>query len=59
MAALEVEVKGWRKTHHSLAMRMLGIRRGTGYTAGVPYLAETRDIPLFKCPFAHTFAEAA
>jgi len=52
MAAFEAEVMGWRKTHHNLAMRMLGMRRGTGYTAGVPYLAESKDIPLFKCPFA-------
>jgi tryptophan 2,3-dioxygenase len=59
MAALEAEVMGWRKTHHNLAMRMLGMRRGTGYTAGVPYLAETRDIPLFRCPFALTYAQAA
>jgi tryptophan 2,3-dioxygenase len=51
MTALEVEVLAWRKTHHNLAMRVLGVRRGTGYTAGVPYLAETKDIPLFKCPF--------
>jgi tryptophan 2,3-dioxygenase len=59
MAAFEAEVIGWRRTHHNLAMRMLGMRRGTGYTAGVPYLAEARDIPLFKCPFAHAYDEAA
>jgi tryptophan 2,3-dioxygenase len=54
MADLEAQVLGWRRTHHNLAMRMLGMRRGTGDTAGVPYLAETREIPLFKCPFAAT-----
>jgi tryptophan 2,3-dioxygenase len=52
-------VMGWRRTHHNLAMRMLGMRRGTGYTAGVPYLAEARDIPVFRCPFAHAYDEAA
>jgi tryptophan 2,3-dioxygenase len=63
MAALETEVLAWRKTHHNIATRMLGLRRGTGRTEGVPYLAKTKDIPLFKCPFAHrdqpTAAEAA
>jgi tryptophan 2,3-dioxygenase len=57
MAALEAEVMDWRKTHHNLALRMLGMRRGTGYTEGVPYLAETKDIPLFKCPFARAYAK--
>ena len=52
MAAFEAELLGWRKTHYSIAMRMLGMKRGTGYTAGVPYLAEGKDIPVFKCPFA-------
>jgi tryptophan 2,3-dioxygenase len=33
-------------------MRMLGTRRGTGYTEGVPYLAEARSQPVFSCPFA-------
>jgi tryptophan 2,3-dioxygenase len=56
MGAFEAEVMGWRKTHHNLAMRMLGMRRGTGYTAGVPYLAESKDIPLFTCPFAQRLA---
>jgi tryptophan 2,3-dioxygenase len=55
----EAEVMGWRRTHHNLALRMLGLRRGTGYTAGVPYLAAARDIPLFTCPFlgAASFSE--
>jgi tryptophan 2,3-dioxygenase len=36
MAAFQDEVLGWRRTHHNLALRMLGVRRGTGYTEGVP-----------------------
>jgi len=52
MAAFEAELLGWRKTHYSIATRMLGMKRGTGYTAGVPYLAEGKDISVFKCPFA-------
>jgi tryptophan 2,3-dioxygenase len=53
MQAFEGEMLGWRRTHYNLATRMLGLRRGTGYTEGVPYLAETRDAPVFGCPFAH------
>ena len=52
MKVFETEVLEWRKTHYSIAMRMLGMKRGTGYTAGVPYLAEGKDVPVFKCPFA-------
>lgn len=35
--------------------RMLGERRGTGYTEGVAYLEPVRAIPLFApgCPFGH------
>jgi tryptophan 2,3-dioxygenase len=47
MAAFEASVLAWRRTHHNLAMRMLGVKRGTGHTAGVPYLAANRDTPLF------------
>jgi tryptophan 2,3-dioxygenase len=47
MAAFEASVLAWRKTHHNLALRMLGMKRGTGYTAGVPYLAHSKDTPLF------------
>jgi hypothetical protein len=33
---------------------MLGHRRGTGYTEGVPYLAESKAVPVFlSCPFGH------
>lgn len=37
----------WKTTHHSLAMRMLGDARGSGYTAGVPYLRSRVDDRLF------------
>jgi tryptophan 2,3-dioxygenase len=47
MAALQASVLAWRRTHFNLAMRVLGLKRGTGYTAGVPYLAEHKDTPLF------------
>jgi tryptophan 2,3-dioxygenase len=38
----------WRKTHYSLAMRMLGERSGTGYTEGTPYLKAVRSVPVFQ-----------
>ncbi|WP_068108765.1 hypothetical protein [Tropicimonas marinistellae] len=38
----------WRQAHFELARRYLGERGGTGYTEGVPYLAETRQIPVFR-----------
>ncbi|NUT32874.1 MAG: hypothetical protein HOV79_07345 [Hamadaea sp.] len=38
----------WRRTHHRIAVRMLGTRPGTGYTEGTPYLAAVRDIPVFS-----------
>lgn len=37
----------WRRTHHRLAVRMLGDQPGSGYTAGVPYLAQARTVPVF------------
>ncbi|WP_306214561.1 tryptophan 2,3-dioxygenase [Actinoplanes sp. RD1] len=45
----------WRRTHYRVAVRMLGPdRAGTGDTAGTPYLAEARSIPVFtdraRCP---------
>lgn len=52
MQTFENEVLGWRKTHYSIATKMLGLKRGTGDTDGVPYLAEGKDIPVFRCPFA-------
>ncbi|MDP1846424.1 MAG: tryptophan 2,3-dioxygenase family protein [Solirubrobacteraceae bacterium] len=55
MAGFEAAIAKWRKTHHSIAVRMLGERRGTGDTEGVAYLEQARGIPLFSggCPFAH------
>ena len=47
MAAFEASVLAWRKTHHNLAMRMLGLKRGTGHTDGVPYLAAHMETPVF------------
>jgi tryptophan 2,3-dioxygenase len=48
----EEAVLKWRQTHYRIAVRMLGERRGTGYTEGVPYLDEGRRIPVFNgsCP---------
>lgn len=56
MDALEAAIMDWRRMHHNLAMRMLGMRRGTGYTEGVPYLAEAKAVPLFTCPYAQKAA---
>ena len=50
----------WRRTHYSIAVRMLGERSGTGYTEGTPYLRSVRKIPIFRnrdaevdaCPFS-------
>jgi len=55
MNAFEATILKWRKTHHSIAVRMLGERRGTGDTEGVAYLESVRRIPLFagSCPFGH------
>ena len=51
MRSFQDAVFKWRRTHHSLAARMLGERRGTGYTAGVAYLEAGKSIPLFEsCP---------
>lgn len=47
MAALETGLLRWRAAHYELARRFLGDRGGTGYTAGVPYLAEVRHLPVF------------
>lgn len=51
MSGLEGAIMEWRRVHHNLAMRMLGLRRGIGYTEGVPYLASGREEPVFGCPF--------
>jgi tryptophan 2,3-dioxygenase len=47
MRRFEAAVLRWRQTHYRLAVRMLGARRGTGYTEGVPYLERTRAARLF------------
>jgi tryptophan 2,3-dioxygenase len=46
----------WRRTHHSVAGRMLGDRRGTGDTEGQAYLAQGMTIPVFapRCPLRAT-----
>jgi len=44
----------WRTTHYRLAVRMLGDVQGSGYTAGAPYLAACRTIPVFKTVGATT-----
>lgn len=48
MAELENSHQRWKTTHHSLARRMLGDARGSGYTEGVPYLESCLDNRLFR-----------
>jgi tryptophan 2,3-dioxygenase len=52
MQGFEESLMKWRKTHYRLAVRMLGERRGTGYTDGVPYLDEARAVRVFARPAA-------
>jgi tryptophan 2,3-dioxygenase len=47
LAKLEGGHQRWKATHHSLAARMLGEARGSGDTAGVPYLRKCLDNRLF------------
>jgi tryptophan 2,3-dioxygenase len=47
LAKLEGSHQRWKATHHSLAARMLGEARGSGDTAGVPYLRKCLDNRLF------------
>lgn len=47
MASFEAVLLAWRRTHFRMAMRMLGARRGTGHTDGVPYLDSVRERPVF------------
>ncbi|MDQ0364176.1 tryptophan 2,3-dioxygenase family protein [Catenuloplanes indicus] len=48
MADFAASVDVWRRTHHRLAVRMLGAETGgTGYTGGASYLAKAREIPVF------------
>jgi tryptophan 2,3-dioxygenase len=47
MGELAERLGQWRQTHYRLAVRMLGERRGTGYTEGTPYLDVARSVPVF------------
>ncbi|WP_018218387.1 tryptophan 2,3-dioxygenase family protein [Salinispora vitiensis] len=47
MEAFAEAIRAWRRTHYSLAVRMLGDQPGTGSTPGTPYLQQVRDIPVF------------
>ena len=47
MERFESALAHWRNSHYKLAMKMLGERRGTGYTEGVPYLNDVRSLPVF------------
>ncbi|WP_433234930.1 hypothetical protein [Actinomadura nitritigenes] len=47
MVGFEAAIRLWRRTHHRLAVRMLGNRPGTGYTEGTPYLEHAIDVPVF------------
>jgi tryptophan 2,3-dioxygenase len=48
MERFEAALLKWRQTHYRLAVRMLGERRGTGYTEGVPYLEKARAVRVFR-----------
>jgi tryptophan 2,3-dioxygenase len=58
MQRFEAALLKWRQTHYRLAVRMLGQRRGTGYTEGVPYLDKVRAIPVFAGGLAPAGATA-
>ena len=47
MERFESALAHWRNSHYKLALKMLGQRRGTGYTEGVPYLNDVRALPVF------------
>ncbi|MFG2059417.1 tryptophan 2,3-dioxygenase family protein [Micromonospora sp. NPDC048930] len=48
MRQFTAAVHQWRRTHHRLAVRMLGSERpGTGATPGTPYLLHGRDTAVF------------
>ncbi|MBB6377750.1 tryptophan 2,3-dioxygenase [Pseudonocardia eucalypti] len=47
MSEYEAVMRRWRRTHHSIAVRMLGDTAGTGYTVGTPYLRSAMDLPVF------------
>jgi len=47
LQTLEESHRRWKSTHVTLATRMLGDARGSGYTSGVGYLSEWVDHRLF------------
>jgi tryptophan 2,3-dioxygenase len=59
MSRFEAALLKWRQTHYRLAVRMLGERRGTGYTEGVPYLAKARALHVFAPAAGAAAAQAA
>lgn len=48
MRRFAVTLLRWRRTHHGIAVRMLGERTGTGYTEGSVYLKAVQAIPVFS-----------
>ncbi len=48
MLRFESALLQWRRTHYRLAVRMLGERPGSGYTAGTPYLKSAQSIRVFS-----------
>lgn len=47
MNKFEAELKKWRQSHYGIAVKMLGMASGTGYTEGTPYLNDVRHIAVF------------
>ena len=47
MQRFAATLRRWRRTHHGIAVRMLGERTGTGYTEGAAYLHAVQAIPVF------------
>lgn len=47
MRCFAATLRRWRRTHHGIAVRMLGERTGTGYTEGAAYLHAFQAIPVF------------
>lgn len=48
MAKFARQLLRWRQAHYEIARRFLGEKGGTGYTEGVPYLADVRQIAVFN-----------
>ena len=47
LRTLEESHRRWKSTHVTMATRMLGDARGSGYTSGVGYLSQWVDHRLF------------